>query len=154
MVIFILISSIGIALDQILKIVFWGKSFSLLGDFLWVESAFNQGAAFGSFSGARWFFIVLAIIAVGCLIFFAIRKTFGYSQFLMITYGLLLAGIVGNLIDRIFLAGVRDFIYFKFINFAIFNIADALITIGVVMLIVYILFLYKSPKKTGEKTND
>ena len=42
----------------------------------------------------------------------------------------MLGGAVGNLIDRIMLGGVRDFIYFKSINFAIFNVADICVTIG------------------------
>ena len=146
-IISIIIALVCVGIDQLTKAIFYGKSFSLIGDFLWVQTAFNRGAAFGSLEGARWAFIVMAVLVSALIIFFAIKKTFGKSKFLMITYGLLLGGIIGNLIDRIVLAGVRDFIYFKFINFAIFNLADAFITIGVVLLVVYILFLYKPKAK-------
>ena len=113
---------------------------------MWIESAFNKGAAFGSFAGARWFFIALSVPVMALIIYLVATKKIGKSKFLGITMGLLLGGIVGNLIDRIIFAGVRDFIYFKSINFAIFNMADAFITIGTVCLIVYIIFFWKKEK--------
>jgi len=144
---FIISSVVAVLLDQLTKLWLYGKSFSLLGDFLWVESTFNKGAAFGSFAGARWLFIGLAVPVLAIIIYLVISKKLGGTKFLGITLGMLFGGIVGNLIDRIFLAGVRDFIYFKFINFAIFNIADAFITIGTIMLIVYIIFLWDKGDK-------
>ena len=144
---FIISSVLAVLADQLTKLWLYGKSVSLIGDFLWVESIFNTGAAFGSFSGARWFFIGLSVPVMALLIYLVISKKMGNSKFLGITLGMLLGGIVGNLIDRIFLAGVRDFIYFKSINFAIFNIADAFITIGTIMLIIYVLFLWHKGDK-------
>ena len=149
---FIISSVLAVLADQLTKLWLYGKSVSLIGDFLWVESTFNTGAAFGSFAGARWLFIGLSIPVMALLVYLVISKKMGNSKFLGITIGFLLGGIVGNLIDRIFLAGVRDFIYFKFINFPIFNFADAFITIGTIMLIVYILFLHnKGEKVKSEK---
>ena len=58
-----------------------------------------------------------------------------------IALGLLLGGTIGNAIDRLVFGGVRDFIYLKFINFAIFNVADMAITIGAILFCVSIIFL-------------
>ena len=149
----IIISVIAIIIDQLTKILLYGKSFSLIGDFLWVQTAFNDGAAFGMLGGARWFFIVLSIPVIAIIIYFIVTKKLGNTKFLGITFGLLLGGIIGNLIDRIFLGGVRDFIYFKSINFAIFNFADAFICVGVVLLVIFILFLYKPNDKHDNKVN-
>ena len=55
---------------------------------------------------------------------------------------LLAAGGIGNFIDRLILGYVRDFLYFKAINFPVFNVADSYVTIGIIMLIILILFVY------------
>ena len=64
---------------------------------------------------------------------------FNFGNFFKISVGVLRGGTIGNLIDRIAFAGGRDFIYFKSINFAIFNVADIAITIGTFMICVYLL---------------
>jgi signal peptidase II len=72
----------------------------------------------------------------------------------LIGLAFVLGGAVGNLIDRIFLGGVRDFIRFDFFDFPVFNIADSFLTVGCVMLAVFILFLYrpKGENKNGKKS--
>ena len=60
-----------------------------------------------------------------------------------ITIILLGSGAVGNFIDRLFLGYVRDFIYFRLINFPVFNVADCYVTIGLALFIIMILFIYK-----------
>lgn len=153
---FIISAVLSLGVDQLSKLLLYGKNFSVLGDFLWVTSSFNDGAAFGMLSGARWFFIALSVPAICGIIYCVVTKKLGKSNFFGATLGLLLGGIIGNVIDRIALAGVRDFIYLKAIDFAIFNIADACLTIGMIMLGVYILFLYKpdSSRKIADKPND
>ena len=54
-----------------------------------------------------------------------------------------MAGAVGNFIDRLFLGYVRDFIYFRLINFPVFNVADCYVTIGLALFIIMVLFIYK-----------
>ena len=66
-----------------------------------------------------------------------------------ISLALVLAGALSNLIDRILFAYVRDFIYLKFINFAVFNVADMAITIGAILIIISILFLQKKDTENG-----
>ena len=55
---------------------------------------------------------------------------------------LLAAGGLGNFIDRLFLGYVRDFLYFKLIDFPVFNVADSYVTIGLIILIILIMFVY------------
>lgn len=149
------IAVVLVALDQITKLVFFGKSFSVIGDFLWIEgSALNKGAAGGIFSGQIWLFITLAVVAMGVIVYFVINKKFSSSKFFKITLAVLFAGIVGNLIDRILLGGVRDFIYFKFINFYIFNFADIYLTIGTILLCVYVLFMHKEKPSIDKKEKE
>jgi len=148
----IVIAIAFIGVDQLTKFLLYGKSFSVVGDVLWVESTFNEGAAFGSLAGAKWIFVILALAAIALIVTILAKKKFANSRFAGITFGLLLAGIIGNLIDRVIYSGVRDFIYLKFINFAIFNIADACITFGTIFLIIFVLFVYK-PDKVAERSD-
>ena len=76
-----------------------------------------------------------------------ISKKWLQSRFEKISIALILAGTLSNLVDRIIFKGVRDFIYLKFIDFAVFNIADMAVTIGAILMIVSILFLQKKEEK-------
>lgn len=67
-------------------------------------------------------------------------------------FSLVFGGAVGNLIDRLFLGYVRDFIALDFINFPVFNIADMCLCAGVIVLLVFFLFLYPKYNKKYLKT--
>ena len=155
---FILFAVIIFGMDQLTKILLYGQNMSLLGDFLWLKTVFNEGVAGGIFAGGRWAFVVLSIICAVGFIYLLISKKYFKSKFFKVSIGFLLGGLLGNLFDRIFLGGVRDFIYFKFINFPVFNVADIAVTIGTIMLIVYIIFLYSKTdgkeKLTKTKSKD
>lgn len=152
------ISAMIIVVDQITKALTVNANFSVIGDFLWFTSSTNDGAAFGILSGAGWFFIALGLIAIVAVSFLIISNYISRSKFFKISLGIALGGIIGNLIDRIMFGEVRDFIYLKFINFAIFNIADMALTVSCVMLICFILFVYipteikKDKKKNTAET--
>ena len=73
------------------------------------------------------------------------------SLFLGVCVGLMMGGAIGNLIDRLFLGFVRDFINFDFITFPVFNFADVALTIGIFLMIVYILFFYSKESEKIEK---
>lgn len=143
-----------IAIDQITKVVFINSSFSLLGDFLWVESEINYGAAFGIFKGARWWFVGFSFPVLFLLFYFLFSGRFSTHPMFQFSLGLLIAGIIGNLADRIFLGYVRDFLYFKFVkNFAIFNVADASLVVGCALVVIFILFVYKDkPQKKDQES--
>ena len=103
-------------------------------DFLSLTYVHNIGAAFSMLEGGRWLFIILAIIALN-IIYIVFIKDKNLSNFEIVTYALLLSGIIGNLIDRILYGYVIDFINITIFDFAIFNIADSFIVISVILLL-------------------
>ena len=103
----------------------------------------NTGAAFGMFPGGRWVFIVASILAIIGIAIYLARKTAPIHKLEVLALGLIMGGAVGNLIDRILFKYVTDFIYVKAINFARFNVADACVSVGAVLLCVYIFFYHE-----------
>jgi signal peptidase II len=110
-------------------------------DFTYVE---NRGMAFGALQDARWIFISVSLIMI-CIISLMIWKYHSKSKTFDLTLGLILGGGIGNMIDRIVLGYVVDFVDFCAFDFWkwVFNIADAAICVGTALLIVYLLFFDK-----------
>lgn len=104
----------------------------------------NPGAAWGMFANKQMLFYISTVIVLVLGIGFYIRcaKT-GYFRDIQIFIVLILAGAVGNFIDRIRFQYVIDFFYFKLIDFPVFNVADCYVTIGFICLIFLIFFKYK-----------
>lgn len=110
----------------------------------------NRGAAFGMLQGGFWFFMITTFVVIAVLLWL-LFKIPDSKKFLIlrITLSLILAGAIGNCIDRIVskastgISSVVDFIYIDLINFPIFNVADICVSIGAVLLIVLGLFVYK-----------
>ena len=104
----------------------------------------NRGAAFGALQGRQMFLLLCTAVVLIYLIYAFIRipakKKYVPLWFTMV---LLFSGAVGNMIDRISRQYVVDFLYFKLINFPIFNVADCYVTVGVILLAILILFVYK-----------
>lgn len=104
----------------------------------------NDGAVWGIMSGQRIFLITLTLIILSGLIFvyFKIPKDKKLNT-LKILFVFIMAGAVGNFIDRVFIGYVVDFIYFELINFPIFNVADSYLTVSSILLVVLAIFYYK-----------
>lgn len=98
----------------------------------------NTGAAFGLFQDRSFFFVIIAIVAV-VLIFYYYRRLSADAWVIRLGLGLQLGGAIGNLIDRVQLGHVTDFIDFRV--WPVFNIADSAIVGGVFVLGYYLLFL-------------
>ncbi len=105
----------------------------------------NTGVAFSMLEGNILFILLMSVIVVGVLVYFA--KNRGSSQLENLCYSMILGGALGNFLDRIFYGYVIDFFDFTLFGFkmAIFNVADILIVCGVFLLIV--LELLKERKK-------
>ena len=114
-------------------------------DFIYTE---NTGAAFGMLSNNTWFLIGFTAVFIVAFVLFDI---FNHSKnwFYRIGYVLVLAGAIGNLVDRIMFGFVRDFIAISFFPF-IFNVADIFVTVGTVLLMIYVVF-YMFNADTKEK---
>ena len=137
-----IISLIVIIIDRILKVLVTNNFVlnvrnKIIDGFFYITNCHNEGAAFSLFSGNVLFLIFITLIVL-FLIYRTINKE-NVNKIGVLAYGLLLGGILGNLYDRIFYGYVIDylhFVIFKF-NFAIFNLADAAIVIGAILLIVF-----------------
>lgn len=112
--------------------------------FYYVE---NTGAAFGMLPGFKWVFLALSAAAALCIAAFVIYRRRGFHWSLYLPLGMIMGGAVGNMIDRIRLGYVLDFMYFKLVNFAIFNVADASLVVGSILLGAYLLFIHERVSK-------
>ena len=147
---------VAIGVDQLTKFLIYGTATKVvLGDLLWFKSTLNTGVAFSMFEGNSVVFIVITSLAAIALAYLILSKIFLNKKRYKVCLGLILGGTIGNLIDRIFFNGVRDFIYLKFLNFAIFNIADAIIVVSVAVFCVFMIIdTFKKEDKKEEKTNN
>ena len=116
------------------------ESLPVIKDVFHFTYAQNRGAAFSILQNQRWLFITVTIIAVIFIIYFLIKHP-KEEMILKISLSLILAGAVGNLIDRIGYGYVIDFLDFRLINFAVFNVADSAVVIGSILLGYYLLFI-------------
>lgn len=137
-----LISMLCLFIDQITKLLVTSnfqlnKSIVLIDSFFNLTYVRNEGAAWSIFSGNRLFLILIGFLAI-FLIYKYFIKDKSLKKIEIITYGLLLGGIIGNLIDRIIFGYVIDFLDFLIFgyNFPVFNLADTFIVISVLLIII------------------
>jgi signal peptidase II len=97
----------------------------------------NTGAAFGMFKNSNLPLIIISLIAVAAIIYYVFYHEKKMTKIMSLSFGLLFAGAMGNLLDRIFRGYVVDFLSFSF--WPAFNVADIAITLGVMGLL-YIVF--------------
>ena len=104
----------------------------------------NDGAAWGMFSGKQWFFIILTIALMILIMYILIKMPFTRKYLpLRIIIETLMAGALGNFIDRVANGYVHDFIYFKIIDFPVFNFADICVSLSMIALVIMILFKFR-----------
>lgn len=110
----------------------------------------NTGMAFSMFSGARWIFVALTFVVCFGVLWYMFSDRCK-SLWLYWSLGVVVAGGLGNLIDRALYGFVIDFIEPVFIDFAVFNIADCAVTLGAVVLIAYLIAdIFKKEDKSRE----
>ena len=100
--------------------------------FTYVE---NRGMAFGMLANHRWVFMVFSTVAIIALTVYLFRFR-PEGRWMQISMAFIIGGGIGNMIDRIFLGYVIDFIDFTLIDFAVFNVADSFVCVGAGMMIV------------------
>lgn len=104
----------------------------------------NEGAAFGIFQGKMIFFFITTLVLMSVVLYVYLRLPNTKRYTLMnILCVFIMAGGIGNFIDRIIHGYVVDFLYFKLINFPIFNVADCYITVSCVLFLIAFMFIYK-----------
>jgi len=119
---------------------------SVIGDFFLLTSHRNSGAAFSILEGQQWFFYIITVIVVVGMIWYMQKVRRENKQLLAVAISFLLGGALGNFIDRVLYGQVVDFLQFNFkfslfghavdYTFAIFNLADSAITVGVVLIFI------------------
>lgn len=140
-----------IGLDQLTKwlaiVYLQGEaSFPLWKNVLHFTYVENTGMAFGMLKDHRWVFMLFSTIAiVGLLVYlFRFRPE---SRWMQVSMAMIIGGGIGNMIDRIFLGYVVDFIDFTLINFAVFNVADSFVCVGAgIMIVCLVIDLIKEIK--------
>ncbi|WP_296141400.1 signal peptidase II [uncultured Anaerococcus sp.] len=148
MITYIIFIVIGLILDRITKIYAINNLIEkpyngTLLNFTYLE---NRGAAFGILQDSRLFFIILTLAIVAVLVYYFIKNYKKNPIILNIALAMIISGAIGNFYDRLFQGYVVDFIEFAFIKFPVFNIADIFVTIGSLLMIIYLLFLEESEK--------
>lgn len=102
----------------------------------------NSGAAFGLLDNvdyARWIFLAVTAVFVVVIAVLLVKRVFD-SRFAVWCEVLFLTGALGNCIDRVFLGYVVDMFKLEFVNFAVFNIADAVLVVSCLMFVIYVFF--------------
>jgi len=129
-------------LDKLSKMIILHKNivyYPLVKGYLSITSLVNTGAAFSLFQGKQLILIIISGIAILSFIYyFSTRKITSFEQ---IGWGLLLGGAFGNLADRISYNCVIDFINIECLKFPVFNVADAAISIGAILIFYHSFFL-------------
>lgn len=137
-----------LGLDQLVK--YWAQtsllvqtegSIPVIQDVFHVIYVKNYGAAFGILQNQRPLFIILTIVVLCIILYILFFKRKGISLWLRIALAFMTSGVLGNFIDRLVFGYVRDMFDFRLINFAIFNVADACISIAAVLMIISILLI-------------
>ncbi|MDF2510263.1 MAG: hypothetical protein K0S04_129 [Herbinix sp.] len=145
----LLLFIILVAIDQLTK--YWVRTdlinrdpIDIIPKVLNLQHTTNDGAVWGIMSGKVPFLIIFTAIVMALIIFLYYKipqgKKYNALKLLVV---FILAGAIGNFIDRIYLGHVVDFIYFELINFPLFNVADSYLTVSSVLLFILAIFYYK-----------
>ena len=145
--------------DQLIK--YWtvehlalGESAAFLPGIVRLTRVHNYGAAWSSFSGQRWLLVVVTCVIVALVAWFLARRIVRHPLG-VIAGVMILAGGVGNLIDRLFRSYVVDMFDLTLFSYPVFNFADCCVVVGAILGAVYYLFFYdKYDKRERPHGND
>jgi signal peptidase II len=149
-----IVAAIAVVLDQITKALVInafgpsenGNATTIIPHVLELRHDENTGAAFSLFQGRSTTLLLIGVVVIGVLIYYYRALPQG-NPLLRIAVGAVLGGAVGNLIDRVRLGHVTDWVHIS--HYPTFNLADSCITVGMLTLAVYLLFLDRSPRRDG-----
>ena len=111
----------------------------------------NDGAAWSSFSGMQWLFVLIFAIFTVAVVYEMIKKTMNFTNLERWLIVCIYGGGLGNMIDRLRLGYVIDMIKTDFIDFPIFNVADCFISCGCILLVIHLIFFNKKFWKDEKK---
>ena len=138
----LIFTTLFLALDQILKVVIrhfisYGTSLKVINNFFYNSNVHNDGAAFSSFSGNTVFLIGMTLFSL-VIVYYCFVKDKSLKSVEVFFIGMLLGGILGNLVDRVIFQYVTDYLEFIIFgyHFPIFNFADICIVVSVITLLI------------------
>ena len=160
MLITILVILLSIVADQVSKHFLAAfltsletRSYHLIPDILHLTYVENRGAAFGMLAEHRWVFMVFSVIGIAAILLLLIKEK-PTNRWVQVAAGLVVGGGIANMIDRVRLGYVVDFIDCRFVDFYVFNIADSCVTVGCAIYFVAVLVeeirAYRKKKAAGE----
>ena len=138
-----------IVLDQVTKLIarsaLADSSVAVIEGVFEFKLVYNTGVAWGMFgqSPVVITLIALIIMALVAFVYFKIPVENKRLRFLRILLILIFSGAAGNIIDRLCVDAVTDFLYFKLINFPVFNVADIYVTVSGILVAILLIFYYK-----------
>jgi len=130
---FLILLFVSLLIDQLTKFIFTNKNIKLFWIFE-IKYSTNPGLVFGLFANNLFFTIFLPFVIAGILVYLFFK-----DQIHWLGTCLIVSGLIGNIIDRIFFGYVRDFLFVKIIpeyNISLFNFADSFLVIGVILLLI------------------
>ena len=119
-------------------------------DYFNIVSAFNKGVSFSMFdNGGIWGRVILILFALGVVVFLLLWMKDEVSRFVRFSLGLIVGGALGNVVDRLRMGAVYDFLDFHYnaYHWPAFNLADSFICIGAVLIIIHAVFYRKKLSK-------
>ena len=153
------IIAIGILLDQLTKwlsVAFLSKieTCPIIRNVIHLTYVENRGAAFGMFKDQRWIFMLTSTVMILGLSLY-LYLGFAENKLYEVSMAMIISGGIGNMIDRLALGYVIDFIDFRLINFAVFNGADSFVCIGAGILILALVkdIIAEAKKKKNGDSN-
>ncbi|EGO7929789.1 signal peptidase II, partial [Enterococcus faecalis] len=143
LVVYFLISALLVGLDQWSKYltvqnISLGETKEFIPGFLSLTHLRNTGAAWSLLEGKMIFFYVITVI-VSVVIIYLLIKNYKKSIWYSVGLSFVLAGAIGNFIDRVRLGYVVDMLQTDFMNFPIFNVADSTLVVGVICIFIYLI---------------
>lgn len=159
-----LITAFVLAFDLLTKYIIKtsmsiGDTIPVIKDVIHITYAENKGAAFSILKDQRWVFMVISTLAIIAIIVCLAAFKKHLNRLTTISLSMILGGAIGNMIDRIFNGevlfdgGVVDFIDFRIIDFAIFNIADSFVCIGACLMVLGVILDEIAEKKASKSGN-
>ncbi|EOJ31996.1 lipoprotein signal peptidase [Enterococcus faecalis EnGen0293] len=157
LVAYFLISALLVGLDQWSKYltvqnISLGETKEFIPGFLSLTNLRNTGAAWSLLEGKMIFFYVITVI-VSVVIIYLLIKNYKKSIWYSVGLSFVLAGAIGNFIDRVRLGYVVDMLQTDFMNFPIFNVADSTLVVGVICIFIYLILDEKAAKEGKNGTN-
>ena len=143
LIILLVIVLFAVGADQLTKALIYGHEMPFIKGFIRFSPVENRGVAWGflqNTNGATVVISIFTVVVIGLMVFLIIkyRKVIPYAA--AVPLACVLGGAIGNLIDRVFIGYVRDFICTEFVKFPVFNVADCFVTCGGIVLAFVVLF--------------